>query len=104
MSKPFDAIVIGSGQAGPSLAVRPASAGMQAVRARKDEIVSNSLASLTRWLSDTGNHPPSHAHGRVPDLRTACIDRKTGMTNSDAAVQGGCKSHAGLPVSGWGGK
>ncbi|MET0961804.1 MAG: FAD-containing oxidoreductase [Noviherbaspirillum sp.] len=117
MKSRFDAIVIGSGQAGPSLAVRLASAGMRtalierehfggtcandgctptkalvasaraahmarraadygvrtggpvsvdmrAVKARKDEIVAQSVASLMQWLNGTGNLTLVRGHAR----------------------------------------
>jgi len=126
MKSTFDAIVIGSGQAGPSLAVRLASSGMRTalierehfggtcvndgctptkamvasarvafmarraadygvridgpvsvdlrrVKARKDEIVAQSIASLTHWLNTTENLTTIRGHARFVSRRAVGV-------------------------------
>jgi pyruvate/2-oxoglutarate dehydrogenase complex dihydrolipoamide dehydrogenase (E3) component len=126
MKSTFDAIIVGSGQAAPSLAVRLASSGMRTalierehfggtcvndgctptktmvasaraafmarraadygvridgpvsvdmrrVKARKDEIVTQSIASLTRWLKNTENLTTICGHARFVSQRAVGV-------------------------------
>lgn len=129
MNSTHDAIVIGSGQAGPFLAVRLAQAGlktvlverehlggtcvndgciptktlvasaraahmarraadygvvlggdvkvdMQAVKARKDRVVQQSVESLTKWLRDTPNLELASGHARFVGPRRVVVGER----------------------------
>ena len=130
MSSAFDAVVIGSGQAGPFLGARLAAAGMKvalierehlggtcvndgcmptktlvasaraayiarnaarygvtlggevsvdmkAVKARKDRVVSQSVQSLTSWLSGLPNLTLIRGHARFVGSHTVMVDGQT---------------------------
>src|SRR6266513_5729466 len=65
MATTYDAIVIGTGQAGPSLAVRLAGAGMKAaIIERKDTVVHRSNDGVEKWLKSTENLTVYEGHAR----------------------------------------
>jgi pyruvate/2-oxoglutarate dehydrogenase complex dihydrolipoamide dehydrogenase (E3) component len=67
VSKRYDAIVIGTGQAGPSLAARLAggvSVDMKRVKARKDEIVRRSNQGVEKWMRGLKDTTVYSGHAR----------------------------------------
>jgi pyruvate/2-oxoglutarate dehydrogenase complex dihydrolipoamide dehydrogenase (E3) component len=89
MTEKYDAIIIGTGQAGPSLAGRLVARrgadfgvmingsiriDMKKVMARKDEIVGKSTTGIENWLKNTKNVTVFEGHGHFEGPHTVRVD------------------------------
>ena len=63
MAARFDAIIVGTGQSGPSLVRSPVD--MAAVKSRKDGVVRQSNEGVSKWLKEMDDLTVHEGHGRL---------------------------------------